>query len=67
MRYAMLYIGLHAHETAADRAGVGDALNSRIHGHSRLVEYSHYLAHTRDDADAAAKAVASRFSVTSTA
>lgn len=34
----------HTHETLYQSAGVGDALNSRAHGHSQLkTDYSHYL------------------------
>lgn len=61
MRRVMLYTGRHSHETAASRAGVSDSLNSRIHGHSRMVEYSHYLVRSQDDADMAASAVAARY------
>lgn len=34
----------HTHETLYQSAGIGDALNSRAHGHSQLkTDYSHYL------------------------
>lgn len=45
------------HETLMLRAGVPDALNSAIHGHSQKVAYSHYLAPASADAVGAASAV----------
>ena len=42
------------HETLLLRAGVPDALNSAIHGHSQKVAYSHYLAPVTEDAARAA-------------
>ena len=44
------------HETLMLRAGVPDALNSAIHGHSQKVAYSHYLAPVSADAMGAAMA-----------
>lgn len=43
------------HETLMLRAGVPDALNSAIHGHSQKVAYSHYLAPVTADAAHAAR------------
>ena len=43
------------HETLMLRAGVPDALNSAIHGHSQKVAYSHYLAPVSADAAHAAR------------
>ena len=43
------------HETLMLRAGVPDALNSAIHGHSQKVAYSHYLAPVTADAARAAR------------
>lgn len=43
------------HETLMLRAGVPDALNSAIHGHSQKVAYSHYLAPVSADAARAAR------------
>ena len=45
------------HETLMLRAGVPDALNSAIHGHSQKVAYSNYLAPVSADAEHAAHAV----------
>ena len=42
------------HETLMLRAGVPDALNSAIHGHSQKVAYSNYLAPVTEDAARAA-------------
>lgn len=44
------------HETLMLRAGVPDALNSAIHGHSQKVAYSNYLAPVCEDAVNAAVA-----------
>lgn len=43
------------HETIMLRAGVPDALNSAIHGHSQKVAYSNYLAPVSSDAAHAAR------------
>ena len=43
------------HETLMLRAGVPDALNSAIHGHSQKVAYSNYLAPVSADAAQAAR------------
>ena len=43
------------HETLMLHAGVPDALNSAIHGHSQKVAYSHYLAPVSADAARAAR------------
>lgn len=43
------------HETLMLRAGVPDALNSAIHGHSQKVAYSNYLAPVSADAAEAAR------------
>ena len=43
------------HETLMLRAGVPDALNSAIHGHSQKVAYSHYLAPASAEAMRAAR------------
>lgn len=43
------------HETLMLLAGVPDALNSAIHGHSQKVAYSHYLAPVAADAAHAAR------------
>ena len=43
------------HETMLLRAGVSDALNSAIHGHSQKVSYSNYLAPASAEAVQAAK------------
>lgn len=43
------------HETLMMRAGVSDALNSAIHGHSQKVSYSNYLAPASAEAVEAAK------------
>ena len=44
------------HETLMLRAGVPDALNSAIHGHSQKVAYSNYLAPATAEAVGAARA-----------
>lgn len=60
MRFVQLRTMRHAHETMASRAGVSDSLNARVHGHSGLVAYEHYLARSQDDADSVAVALGDR-------
>lgn len=57
MRYVQLRTLRHCHETISAQAGIGDAVNSSVHGHSAQVMYSHYLALGSDAADTVAEAV----------
>lgn len=47
----------HCHETIVARAGMADAENAMLHGHSAQVMYGHYLSVASDAADRMALAV----------
>lgn len=57
LRYVELRSLRHCHETIAARAGLTDAENAMLHGHSQQVMYGHYLTIASDAADRMARAV----------
>lgn len=57
MRYVELRTMRHTHETIVSNAGISDAINSAVHGHSRQVSYGHYNQYGAAAADRAADAV----------
>lgn len=60
MRYVEFRTLRHAHETLASMAGVSDAVNAAVHGHSEAVSYRHYHARQAAEADQVAIAVGKR-------
>lgn len=60
MRYVQFRTLRHAHETLASMAGVSDAVNAAVHGHSEAVSYRHYHARQAAEADQVALAVSER-------
>ena len=60
MRYVQFRTLRHAHETLASMAGVSDAVNAAVHGHSEAVSYRHYHARQAAEADQVAIAVSER-------
>lgn len=61
MRYVELRTLRHCHETLSARAGVGNAINASVHGHSPQVMATNYLSFDGSDADTVAEAIRQMF------
>lgn len=61
MRFMEIRLLRHFHETLVAKAGLSDAVNAKLHGHSSEVMYSNYLSITQTEADEAASRIANLF------
>ena len=61
MRFMELRLLRHFHETLVASAGLSDAVNAKLHGHSAEIMYRNYLSIAQTEADEAASRISSMF------